>query len=150
MTPVAHIATITAVWTMMLFGLRFFVDALGWVRPVIRSIGKPRREMRRVVDQLHDDLIAKIVSPWSATLLFGGGALIGLGYASGSSGDIAVLLSKDTSWTVFDVVTDCIAAVFAVTGMSCVLAATSDRRRVSFAISAVLVLTGAGIGSVTV
>jgi len=154
MTALAHIAGVVAVWTLLLFGLRFVVDGCGWLRPLsaelVRMIGGKRGGLRAVVDQLHVDLVAAIVSPWSATLLFGGAALIGLGYAAGAIGDVARLVSAEPrAWDLFDVVSDCVAAILAVTGMSCVLAATSDQRRASFGVSLILVLTGVGIGWVT-
>jgi len=105
---------------------------------------------RAVVDQLHAALITAIKTPWSATLLFAGSVLIGLGYFSGSLGDAARLVSTHPeTWIAFDVVTDCIASVLAVTGMSFVQAAFSRHRTASFLVSGVLILTGLGIGVVT-
>jgi hypothetical protein len=160
MTPLGHIVSVIAIWTMMLFGFRFAVDAAGWLRPVAkagwhmaRCDGDRRaclRAFRHVVDQLHVDLAAAIQTPWSATLLFGGGTLIGLGYLIGSLGDAARLVSRNPqAWLPFDVTTDCIAAFVAVTGMSFALAATARRRTASFMVSGALILTGAGIGWVT-
>jgi len=145
---------------MMLFGLRFAVDAAGWLRPVgaaawhmARCSDDRRtcfRKFRHAVDQLHLDLAASIQTPWSATLLFGGAVLIGFGYAAGSAGDAVKLVSTAPDrWSTFDIVTDCLAAVLAVTGMAFVLAATARRRTASFFVSAVLIGTGAGIGVVT-
>lgn len=160
MTALGHIASVVAIWSMMLFGLRFAIDACGWLRPVgavllhMARCDEPcrmcLRHFRRTVDQLHVDLASSIHSPWSALLLFGGALLIGAGYALGSAGDVARLVSHSPDrWVTFDIVTDCIAAIFAVTGMSFVLAATARKRTASFLVSAGLVVTGLGIGVVT-
>lgn len=161
LTPVGHVASTVAIWTMMLTGLRFAVGAFGWARPVLvaawhlwRCKGPDTRVCRRrfldAIDQLHVDLNSAITTPWSGTLLFAGSALIGLGYAAGSSGDAMELVSAHPdAWAVFDVVTDCVAAVLAVTGMAFVHAATARRRTASFLVSAVLIVTGLGIGVLT-
>lgn len=160
MTALGHIVSVVAIWSMMLFGIRFTVDACGWLRPVVGAAlhiarcDEPRRaclrRFRRTVDQLHLDLADVIKSPWSALLLFGGAVLIGVGYACGSAGDVARLVSHNPErWLTFDIVTDCMAAVAAVTGMAFVLAATARKRTASFLVSAVLVATGLGIGVVT-
>jgi len=160
MTALGHVVSVIAIWSMMLFGLRFAIDAGGWLGPVGRAAwhlarcdGDRRtcfRRFRHAVDQLHVDLAGAIQTPWSATLLFGGAVMIGFGYAAGSAGDAVKLVSAAPDrWSTFDIVTDCIAAVLAVTGMSFVLAATARRRTASFLVSAVLIGTGAGIGVVT-
>ncbi|MEK9213137.1 hypothetical protein [Sphingomonas sp. 2378] len=150
-----------AIWTLMLFGVRFAVSAGHWLVPTIlagwtllrcrggnRSICRAR--FRAVIDQLHVDLITAIKTPWSATLLFAGSVLIGLGYFSGSLGDAARLVSaRPDRWIAFDVATDCIASALAVTGMSFLLAAFSRHRTASFLVSGVLILMGLGIGVVT-
>lgn len=161
MTALGHIASVVAIWTMMLVGLRFAVAAGNWLVPLggaawhlTRCEGFDTRACRRrfvrTVDQLHVDLNSAITTPWSATLLFAGSVLIGFAFAAGSAGDAAQLVSQHPeAWTVFDVVTDCLAAVAAVTGMAFVQAATSRRRTASFLVSAALVFTGLGIGVVT-
>jgi hypothetical protein len=160
-TAVAHVISTVAIWTMMLFGLRFAVSAGHWLLPSARASlqvaycrGPDRSQcharLRAAIDQLHVDLVTAIKTPWSATLLFAGSVLIGLGYFSGSLGDAARLVSAHPrQWIAFDVVTDCIAAVLAVTGMSFLLAAFSHHRTASFLVSGVLIVTGLGIGVVT-
>lgn len=161
MTPLGHIVSTVAIWTMMLTGVRFAVGAFGWARPVLvaawrlwRCKGPEARVCRRrfldAIDQLHVDLNSAITTPWSGTLLFAGSALIGLGYAAGSSGDALKLVSnRPEAWAEFDIVSDCIAALLAVTGMAFVHAATARRRTASFLVSAVLIVTGLGIGVLT-
>jgi len=161
MTALGHIMSVVAIWTMMLFGLRFAVAAGNWLLPLAgaawqlaRCEGPDTRICRRrflqAVDQLHIDLHSAITTPWSATLLFAGSVLIGFAFAAGSAGDAAQLVSHHPeAWTAFDIVTDCIAALAGVTGMAFVQAATSRRRTASFLVSAALVLTGLGIGVVT-
>lgn len=98
MTPLDHISSVVAIWTMMLFGLRFAAGA--WLIPLVfagwhlvrcREPGKHvcRARFRAIVDRLHVDLISAITTPWSGTLLFAGSVAIGLGYSLGSSGDAA-------------------------------------------------------------
>lgn len=141
MTPLGHIVSVVAIWSMMLFGIRFAVAAVEWLLPVSLAFarwarcGRTRRmehgrALVRAVVRLHVDLRRAIVSPWSALLLFVGSAMIGFGYA-------------------FDVGTDAIAAALSITGMSFVLAATAQRRTASFLVSAALIATGIGIGVVT-
>ena len=161
MTPLAHIVSVIAIWTMMLFGLRFAVAAANWLLPLgaaawhlVRCEGRDSRQCRRrfvgAVDQLHHDLAAAITTPWSGTLLFAGSVLIGFAFAFGSAGDVAQLVARHPeAWQSVDVVTDCVAAIFAVTGMSFLQAATSLRRTASFLVSGALVLTGLGIGVLT-
>lgn len=161
MTPVAHILSVTAIWTTMLFGLRFMVDAVQWLRPMRLAawrLARCRGPSHAVciaaffeeVDQLHVDLRKAMTTPWSATLLFGGCSLVGLGFVFSCLGDTFQLVTRDIAgWRTFDVVTDCIGALCAVAGMSFVQAATARRRTVSFVVSAALVVTGLGIGIVT-
>lgn len=161
MSDVAHVISVVAIWTLMLFGIRFSVSAGHWLVPcagaawrLARCRGPDHSEcrarFRAVVDQLHVDLITAIKTPWSATLLFAGSVLIGLGYFFGSAGDAARLVSaRPDHWITFDVVTDCLASILATTGMSFVLAAFSRHRTASFLVSGVLILTGLGIGVVT-
>jgi hypothetical protein len=160
MTPLGHIISVVAIWSMMLFGLRFAVAAGQWMLPVAKSyvlllIGRADRRSRRIrfmraIDRLHLDLNRSIITPWSATLLFSGAGLIGLAYSFGSAGDAMKLVSKHPeAWTAFDVTTDAAAAVMSITGMSFVQAATAQRRTASFLVSAALVVTGLGIGVVT-
>lgn len=161
MTALAHVISVVAIWTLMLFGVRFAVSAGHWLVPsaaaswrLARCRGPDHSEcrarFRAVIDQLHIDLIMAIKTPWSATLLFAGSVLIGLGYFFGSAGDAAILVSAHPEhWIAFDVVTDCIASVLATTGMSFVLAAFSRHRTASFLVSGVLIATGLGIGVVT-
>lgn len=161
MTPLGHIVSVVAIWSMMLFGIRFAVAAVEWMIPVgvafvqwARS-GREGRMSRgrafvRAVVRLHVDFRRAIVTPWSAPLLFIGSAMIGFGYAFGSSGDAAKLVSHTPdAWNAFDVATDAIAAALSITGMSFVLAATAQRRTASFLVSAALIATGIGIGVVT-
>jgi hypothetical protein len=160
-SALGHIASVVALWTMMLFGLRFAAAASAWLLPLARAVGRflrctqaerhpCLRRIRLVVDQLHLDLNRAITTPWSATLLFAGSTLIGLGYFVGSLGDAIRLVSNaPESWATFDIVTDCLAAGAAVTGMAFVQAATSQRRTASFLVSGVLILTGTGIAVVT-
>lgn len=161
MTPLGHIVSVVAIWAMMLFGLRFAIAATEWMLPVAASFGKwlrcgkaarvdSARHFVRSVVRLHIDFKSAIVTPWSAPLLFVGSALIGLGYAFGSCGDAAQLVSHNPSaWAAFDVATDAVAAILSITGMSFVLAATAQRRTASFLVSAALIGTGIGIGVVT-
>lgn len=161
MTALAHVISVVAIWTLMLFGVRFAVSAGHWLVPCAAAMwrlarcrgpdrSQCRAHFRAVIDQLHIDLITAIKTPWSATLLFAGSVLIGLGYFFGSAGDAAQLVSAHPDhWLPFDVVTDCIASVLATTGMSFVLAAFSRHRTASFLVSGVLIATGLGIGVVT-
>lgn len=161
MTPLGHIVSVVAIWSMMLFGIRFAVAAVEWLLPVSLAFarwarcGRTRRmehgrALVRAVVRLHVDLRRAIVSPWSALLLFVGSAMIGFGYAFGASGDAAKLVSHTPdAWNAFDVGTDAIAAALSITGMSFVLAATAQRRTASFLVSAALIATGIGIGVVT-
>jgi len=160
-TPLAHIVSVVAIWTMMLTGLRFAKAAAGWLSPLVRAgyrlircrareHGACRDRFVAAIDALHLQLNQAITTPWSGTLLFAGCVLIGLGYAAGSAGDAAVLVSDHPErWQAFDVVGDCVAAVLAVTGMSFVHAATAHRRTASFLVSGVLVVSGFGIGVLT-
>lgn len=154
MTPLGHIVSIVAIWTMMLFGLRFAAGAGKWLIPLVIAAwpgeGACRARFRAVVDQLHVDLISAITTPWSGTLLFAGSVAIGLGYFFGSSGDAAQLVSRHPdTWKAYDIATDAIAAAISVTGMSFVHAATARRRTASFLVSFALIATGIGIGVVT-
>ncbi|MEG3083992.1 hypothetical protein U1707_10100 [Sphingomonas sp. PB2P12] len=161
MTPLGHIVSVVAIWTMMLFGLRFAAGAGKWLIPLAvagwhlarcRDPGRGvcRARFRAVVDQLHVDLINAITTPWSGTLLFSGSVAIGLGYFFGSSGDAAQLVSQHPdTWKAYDIATDAIAAAVSVTGMSFVHAATARRRTASFLVSFALIATGIGIGVVT-
>ncbi|WCP71540.1 hypothetical protein [Sphingomonas hankookensis] len=161
MTPLGHIASVVAIWSMMLFGLRFAVGAIHWLLPLFRAFWQLvrctepdkracRRQFVGTLDQLHRDLNAAITTPWSGTLLFAGSFLIGIGFASGCAGDVLQLLSKNAkAWDAFDVVTDCIAALLSITGMAFVHAATSRRRTASFFVSGALVASGLGIGLLT-
>lgn len=161
MTPLGHIISVVAIWTMMLFGLRFAAGAGKWLVPLAfagwhlvrcNEPGKHtcRARFRVVVDQLHVDLISAITTPWSGTLLFMGSGLIGLAYFFGSSGDAAMLVSRHPeTWKAYDITTDALAALISVTGMSFVHAATARRRTASFLVSFALVATGIGIGVVT-
>lgn len=161
MTPLGHIVSVVAIWAMMLFGLRFAIAATEWMLPVVAAFwrlmrcGKTARvasgrQFVHAVVRLHVDFKRAIVTPWSAPLLFVGSALIGFGYAFGSAGDAAQLVSRNPdAWKAFDVATGAIAAVLSITGMSFVLAATSQRRTASFLVSAALIGTGVGIGVVT-
>lgn len=161
MTAFGHIASVVAIWTMMLFGLRFAVAAGHWLIPIAiagwrlaRCAGPDTRMCRRAfllaIECLHFDLSRAITTPWSATLLFAGSVLVGLAFACGSAGDAAQLVAhRPEAWQAFDVVTDCIAAILGVTGMAFIQAATSHRRTASFLVSAALVLTGLGIGVLT-
>lgn len=161
MTPLGHIVSVVAIWAMMLFGLRFAIAAAEWMLPVLAAFwrlvrcGRPARITTarlfvRAVVRLHVDFKRAIVTPWSAPLLFVGSALIGFGYAFGSCGDALKLVSRNpAAWEAFDVATDAVAAVLSITGMSFVLASTSQRRTASFLVSAALIGTGIGIGVVT-
>lgn len=161
MTPLGHIVSVVAIWTMMLFGLRFAAAAGGWLVPVAiagfnlarcREIDKRTCRIRfvRAVDILHLDLNRAITTPWSGSLLFAGSVLIGLGYFFGSSGDAVQLVSSHPdAWKPYDITTDALAAVMSVTGMSFVQAATAQRRTASFLVSGALIATGIGIGVVT-
>lgn len=161
MTPFAHVVSVVAIWSMMLFGIRFAIAAVEWMIPTLLAFarwaqcgreGRMRhgRAFVRSVVKLHVDFRRAIVTPWSAPLLFIGSAMIGFGYAFGSSGDAAKLVSHaPDAWNAFDVATDAIAAALSITGMSFVLAATAQRRTASFLVSAALIATGIGIGVVT-
>ncbi|MEH3046516.1 hypothetical protein [Sphingomonas adhaesiva] len=161
MTPLAHVSSVVAIWTMMLFGIRFAVAAAQWLVPMMLALWRLARctepdkahciaAFVASIDQLHVDLRSAMVTPWSATLLFSGSVMIGVAFALGSSGDAAMLVSRHPAgWEVYDVVTDCIAAILGVTGMAFIQAATARRRTASFMVSAVLALTGLGIGVVT-
>lgn len=161
MTPLGHIVSVVAIWSMMLFGIRFAVAAVEWIIPTALAFARWARCGRdgrmqngravvRAVVKLHVDFRRAIVTPWSAPLLFIGSAMIGFGYAFGSSGDAAKLVSHTPdAWNAFDVATDAIAASLSITGMSFVLAATAQRRTASFLVSAALIATGIGIGVVT-
>lgn len=161
MTALGHVVSVVAIWTMMLFGVRFAVAAGNWLLPLVeaawhlvRCEGPDIRVCRRrfvdTIAQLHLDLNAAITTPWSATLLFAGSMLTGVAFFSGSLGDAAKLVAhKPEAWTGFDLVTDCIAAVLAVTGMAFIQAATSRRRTASFLVSAALIGTGLGVGYFT-
>ena len=161
MTPLGHIISVVAIWTMMLFGLRFAAGAGNWLIPLTVAFGRLlrcrepgkqacRAHFKATVDKLHVDLNKAITTPWSGTLLFSGSVLIGLGYFFGSSGDAAQLISRHPdTWKNYDIVTDAVAAVISVTGMSFVHAATSRRRTASFLVSGALIATGIGIGVVT-
>ncbi|WP_374295147.1 hypothetical protein [Sphingomonas sp.] len=161
MADLAHIISVAAIWTLMLTGLRFAVAAIQWLRPARRALwrllrcSEPgrlrcRADFRAAIDRLHDDLRDAMTAPWSASLLFVGSALIGLGFMAGSAGDIAVALSSEPErWQTFDMAGDCLAALLAVTGMGFVQAVTATHRTVSLLMQAGLVLTGLGIGWVT-
>ncbi|MGN5373300.1 hypothetical protein [Sphingomonas hankookensis] len=161
MTPLGHVASVIAIWAMMLFGLRFAVGAIHWLLPLMRAAYRLarctevdkrfcRKQFVHSVDQLHLDLNRAITTPWSGTLLFAGSILIGVGFAAGCLGDVMQLLSKvPDAWEAFDVVSDCLAAVMSITGMAFVHAATSQRRTASFLVSGALILSGLGIGLVT-
>ncbi len=161
MADLAHMISVAAIWTMMLTGLRFAVAAIQWLQPARRAYWrllrcsepgqvKCRADFRAAIDQLHVDLRHAMTAPWSASLLFVGSALIGLAFMAGSAGDIAVAISSEPDrWRTFDVVGDCIAALLAVVGMAFVQAVTASHRTVSLLMSAGLVLTGLGIGGVT-
>lgn len=160
MTPLAHILSVTCIWTMMLYGARFAVASGHWLVPFAGAVvhfaicrGDRRRcrlRLRMVVDKLHDDLVDAIQTPWSALLFFSGCTLVGLSYLSGSLGDAIRLVSvQPDAWRVFDITTDCIAAVLSVVGISFVMAGFSRHRTASFLVSGVLILTGLGIAVVT-
>ena len=161
MTPLGHIVSVIAIWVMMLFGIRFAVAAAQWLGPMTLALWRLARctepdkagciaAFVAAIDQLHVDLRSAMVTPWSATLLFSGSALIGWAFALGSSGDAAMLVSRHPAgWEVYDVVSDCFAAISGVTGMAFIQAATARRRTASFMVSAALVATGLGIGVVT-
>ncbi|KZE14071.1 hypothetical protein [Sphingomonas sp.] len=161
MTPLGHVASVVAIWSMMLFGLRFAVSAVHWLLPLIRATYRLircteavkrfcRKQFVHAIDQLHLDLNRAITTPWSGTLLFSGSILIGFGYAAGCAGDVMKLLTKmPDAWDAFDVVSDCIAAVMSITGMAFIHAATSQRRTASFFVSGALIVSGLGIGLVT-
>ncbi|KQM92239.1 hypothetical protein ASE70_15100 [Sphingomonas sp. Leaf22] len=161
MTPLGHVASVVAIWAMMLFGIRFAVAAIHWLLPVVRSVYRLaratkddarfcRKQFVHSIDQLHLDLNRAITTPWSGTLLFAGSILIGFGFAAGCTGDVMKLLTKSpASWEAFDVVTDCLAAVMSITGMAFIHAATSQRRTASFLVSGALIFSGLGIGLVT-
>jgi hypothetical protein len=94
MTPLGHIVSVVANWTMMLFGLRFSAAAGNWLVPVtvagwrlLRCRERDKRTCRirfvRAVDLLHLNLNFAITPPWSGSLLFAGSVLIGLGYFLG-------------------------------------------------------------------
>ncbi|WP_294260806.1 hypothetical protein [uncultured Sphingomonas sp.] len=161
MTPLGHIAGTIAIWAMMLFGLRFSVAAIQWLRPVRQSLWHLARcegpdrtacfaAFNTALDQLHLDLHSAMRTPWSVPLLFSGSALVGLAFATGCIGDAMMLVTRQrAAWEQFDLIADCFAAVFGIPGMALVHAATARRRTVSFSISALLVLTGFGVGVVT-
>lgn len=160
MTPLAHIVSVVSIWTMMLYGARFAVASGNWLVPLagagwhLACCRGDRRmcrmRFRHAVDELHDDLVGAIQTPWSATLFFSGCVLVGLSYLSGSLGDAIRLVStRPDSWVAFDVITDCIAAMMSVTGISFIMAAFSKHRTASFLVSTVLILTGLGIAVVT-
>lgn len=160
MTPLGHILSVVAIWTMMLYGVRFSVAAGNWLVPLGGALWHLawcrgdrracRARFRATVDQLHADLVSAIKTPWSATLFFLGCMLIGGAYSFGSMGDAARLIStRPDAWTGFDVATDCLAAILSVTGMAFVMAGFSRHRTASFLVSGVLVFTGLGIAVVT-
>jgi hypothetical protein len=161
MTPLGHIVSVVAIWTMMLFGLRFAAAAGNWLVPVAvagwrllccRETDKRTCRIRfvRAVDLLHLNLNMAITTPWSGSLLFAGSVLIGLGYFFGSSGDAVQLVSRHPeAWKSYDITTDALASIMSVTGMAFVQAATAQRRTASFLVSGVLIATGIGIGVVT-
>ena len=161
MSPPGHVASVVAIWAMMLFGLRFAVAAIHWLLPIMRAAYRLaraeeaekrfcRKQFVHAVDQLHLDLNRAITTPWSGTLLFAGSILIGFGFAIGCTGNVMKLLSKSAdAWETFDVLTDCFAALMSITGMAFIHAATSQRRTASFLVSSALIVSGLGIGLVT-
>lgn len=161
MTALAHVVSTAAIWWLMLSGARFGVASVQWLGPARRAYWRLlrcreagrvrcRADFRATIEQLHVDLRSAMTAPWSASLLFVGSALIGFGFTFGCAGDMAKLISRaPQTWQAFDVVTDCIAAGMAVTGMAFVQAVTATHRTVSLMVSIGLVLTGLGIGVVT-
>lgn len=161
MTPLGHILSVTAIWTATLIGLRFAVDAIQWLRPLRLALWRlarctgPTHDVCRAafhaeVDRLHDDLRGAMIAPWTAVLLFGGCALLGFGIVSLNAGEAAQLVTRNPDgWRTFDIVSNCIGAALAVTGMSLVQAATARHRTAALMVSIALILTGAGVGAVT-
>ncbi|MCT8002997.1 hypothetical protein NZL82_14040 [Sphingomonas sanguinis] len=161
MTTLGHVISTAAIWCLMLTGARFGVASVQWLGPARRALWRllrcrePGREQcrtafRATIERLHVNLRRAMTAPWSASLLFVGSALIGFGFTFGCAGDMAKLISRSPqTWQTFDVVTDCIAAAMAVTGMAFVQAVTATHRTVSLMVSIGLVITGLGIGVVT-
>jgi len=161
MTALGHVISTAAIWWLMLTGARFGVASVQWLGPAHRALWRLARcreagrvqckaDFRATIERLHVDLRDAMTAPWSASLLFVGSALIGFGFMSGCAGDMAKLISRTPeTWEAFDVVTDCIAAGMAVTGMAFVQAVTATHRTASLMVSIGLVITGLGIGVVT-
>lgn len=160
MTPLAHVISVTSIWTMMLYGARFATASFQWLVPfgaavwhfaICRGDRRAcRARLRAVIDQLHVDLVDAIQTPWSALLFFAGCGLVGLSYVSGSLGDAMRLVSRyPDAWAAFDVASDCLAAILSTIGISFVMAGFSRHRTASFLVSGVLVVTGLGIAVFT-
>lgn len=152
-----HVASLAAVWTMLLFGLRLTVAAIAPITPFLQAVARaafsfergPRSDTLARLEELHIRFMAAVTTPWSVPLMLIGAGLVGFGYATGSAGDVMMLISSDPSrWDGADRLTDCLSALSACVGMSCLMAALSPRRTVSMAVSAGFFITGCGIGFV--
>jgi hypothetical protein len=153
----SNVVNTAALWLMLGSALRMMAASGHQLSPVGSAFwrgvwckDRPAEECMRMIsnsmDRLYMRLLSAVTTPASATLLYGGFTLIGLGLSMTTSGailrlvDYRAYIADILRWT---------GTPIAVVGISCVMAAISSRRTLSMWVSAALILAGLGIGVVT-
>lgn len=153
----SNVVNTAALWLMLGSALRMMAASGHQLSPVGSAMwqaawckDRPAEEciakIGNAMDRLYLRLLAAITTPASATLLYGGFTLIGLGLSMTTSG--AILRLVDYRAYIADILRWA-GTPIAVVGISCVMASISNKRTLSMWVSAALILAGLGIGVVT-
>lgn len=153
----SNVVNTAALWLMLGSALRMMAASGHQLTPIGSAVwqaawckDRPAEECMRMIsnamDRLYMRLLSAVTTPASATLLYGGFTLMGLGLSMTTSG--AILRLVDYRAYIADMLRWG-GTPIAVVGISCVMASISNKRTLSMWVSAALVLAGLGIGVVT-
>jgi hypothetical protein len=152
--------TIAAEWVILLSAIRYFNFGMRGVAPLAIGLFRLctcsavkraacKQAFSRRVDAFSVAFLDTVMWPASSVLIFAGIALVGLGLALGSLGDVAVMASRyPDRWIGLERTLGWTQAPILALGMGCGLAALSRRRTISCIITGLWALVGIGIGMV--
>ena len=108
-------------------------------------------KLREALDGIYLRLISAFTTPASATLIYAGILFSGVGLLVGAMANVLRYTTDSvTEYSDYAQASSAVAIMLVVVGMSCKIAAVSQRRTASLIMSAGFVLAGLGIGIVTV
>lgn len=162
MNDAPQVLTSALIWMLLGNSLRYIAVGSHALAPLAhtgwrliwtkgRDYDSCARAFGNTLDAIYLRLVSALTTAASATLVYVGILLTGIGLAVGSMGNVLRYITfRPEALADHAQASSALAIIFIVVGMSCTIAAVSRRRTASLIMSAGFVLAGLGVGVVTV